>query len=193
MDGYTLWKLHRAVHLHLTTLKYDLFEHNGRVRNTGQDVYIQSNYRKMYETIARHLSTPKDGVDFCIANIIYTPKDCFLDSSVSWDLRLKYLRHKESLTKFVMDDIDVLDLPAATIATPGGLPKLLHGVIAGIVLPQTAVVLNRRYGFVDKWIEDDYFGFKQYSVRIKKMERFVKCNMEKIDQLIDEKLEYATI
>lgn len=190
MDGFAVWKIHRAVSLHLTSLKYDLFEHNGRVKNSSIDVFMKQNTRKMYEGIARHLDRPFDAVQFVLGNMIYTPEDTTLNSTVSWDSYKKYIRHKESLTKFIADDLVTVDLSTDLLADEP--PKLLLNVVAGNVLPQTVVAINRRYSNIDDWLAKDYFGIQKYVIKLKKLDKFVKYNQQKIESIMYEK-EHATV
>ena len=192
MDGYSVWKIHRAVSLHLNTLKYDLFEHNGRVKNSSVDVYNKQNTKRVYEGISRHLNKPFDAVQFFLGNMIYTPDDMTLNQSVSWEYYTKYLKHKESLTKFISDDIQTIDLETDIIRTDDTIPELLNGVIAGRYIPQTVIALNRHMNFIDSWLAKDYFGFQKYVVKLKKLDRFVKYNEPRIDVLLKEK-DYATV
>jgi len=184
MDGYSVWKLHRAVSLHLTTLGYDLFEHRGRTRNTSRLAYEKFNVKFVFDGIAKNLSKPNDAVQFFISNIIYSQKDEIYDPSLSWDNYTKWTRDKEGLTKFISDDLSKLDLSIDLVESDGKPPRLLIGVVTGNILPQTAVAINRKHQFIDSWIEKDYFGLQRYSVIIKKLDRFVKYNEDVINQLM---------
>jgi hypothetical protein len=184
MEAYAAWKLHRAVSLHLTTLNYDLFEHRGRTRNTSRLSWEKFNAKFAFEGVAKEFSKPNDAVQFFIANIVYSQKDDVYDQSISWDNYQKWTRDKESLTRFISDDISKLSLPADLEGIDGKPPRLLIGYVTGNILPQTAVAINKKHQFIDSWLEKDYFGLQRYSVIIKKLDRFVKYNPDIINQLI---------
>jgi hypothetical protein len=190
MDGFSVWKIHRAVSLHLTSMKYDLFEYNGRVKNSSIDVFMKQNTRKLYDGIARHLEKPFDAVQFVLGNMIYTSEDMTLNSASSWDNYKMYMRHRESLTKFISDDLVDIDLRTDLVAD--GPPKLLRSVVSGKCLPQTVVAINRKYNNIDDWLAKDYFGIQKYVIKLKKLDKFVKYNQQKIDSIIEEK-ENATV
>jgi hypothetical protein len=193
MDGYTAWKLHRAVSLHLTTLTYDLFEHNGRVKNTGPEFYMKTNSRKIFELIAKRLDKPHDAVEFFIACILYTRDDQVMNPMTSWDLHTKYKKHKESLTKFILDDLETIDVDR-DLYSSDSIPVLLSDIVSGNVLPQTAVALDKKKPFLKEWVDSKvYFGFRPYGIKLSKMSRFVKYNEDKVNSLIEEKMSHASV
>jgi hypothetical protein len=186
MDGYTAWKLHRAVSFHLLQKKYDLFEHNGRTKHSSLDCYLKQRDNKMFEIMAKSFTKPNDIVQFFVANIVYTGKDITYDLATCWENYLKWVKNKESLTKRISDDISLLDLPRDI--EEGNPPRLMTMILSGKILPETAVAINRVRPFIDKWIDKDYFGCGNYPNIIKKLDSKLmsKYNTEAIKTLIEE-------
>lgn len=184
MDGYTAWKLHRAIKMHLLTSAYDLFEHNGRTKNSSLDHFLKRSDRDVFEMIGRQFTRTNDAVQFFIANIAYTGKDSVYESSESWELYLQWMKHKESLTKMISDDLEKIDVQNDIKGNP---PKLLSQILARRILPETAVAINRVCPFIDSWLENDYFGVGNWPIILKKMDRFVKYDTTKIEMLIGQK------
>lgn len=182
MDGYTAWKIHRAIKFHLLTPKYDLFEHGGRTKNTGIDVYLACREKTYFEYIAKQFKKPNDAVQFFVANIAYTGRDAVYEVGEAWENYLLWMKHKESLTKMISDELELVDL---TKDIDGNPPKLLTDILVGRVHPQTAVAINRVRPFVDVWLDKAYLGAGKFPLIIKKMDRFVKYNEEAITLKMD--------
>jgi hypothetical protein len=176
MDGYRCWKLHRGVVLHLTVEKYCIIESRAQSKHTTIERYMNCREKYVFENVARHIDTPNKALNLFISNIIYTGNDQIFDSMRCWDNYARWIKEKESLTQLIIDDLVGFDLSDLQ-----GYPsKLLSGVISGKVLPQTCTALNRIIPFLDRWIHEDHFTFGRRCVMMKKLEPFVKCNMDKI-------------
>ncbi len=182
MDGYRCWKLHRAVALHLTTEKYCIITSRANTKHTSEDRYRASREQYIFENIARHIHTPNEALNFFISNFVYSGSDQAFDSLRSWDNYSRWCKEKESMTQLILDDID--SFKSSDLS--GYPPALLSQVISGAKLPQTAVVLNRVTPFLDRWIQEDHFTFTKRCIMLKKLDPFVKCNMNKIKESLVE-------
>jgi len=182
MDGYALWRLHRAVKLHLTTLNYDIVQSRGQTKNTSLEKYISCREKYVFENLSRHIKTPGEGIHFFISNIVYTGTDEMFDSTVSWDNYSRWIKEKESLSYIVRSDLDGFSADKLQ----GNPPKILNEFLQKKVHIQTIVVLNRIYDFVDEWIEQDYFTFNKWCVIIKKLDNYVKCDVDKIKNFLQD-------
>ena len=183
VDGYTMWKLHRAVKLHLLTEKYDVFKSNGRVKNTELERFLKSNDKKIFELLGKHFEKPQDAIQFFVANIAYTGKDEMYDSAMAWENYLLWVKHKESLTKLILDDLDILDVKKDLQGNP---PRLLQGILAGKILPETAVAINRYKPFIKEWKKQVYFGSGHFPCIIDKLDKFVKFNEVTISNALEQ-------
>lgn len=182
MDGYSAWKLHRAIKFHLLTLRYDIFKHRTETKNSDIENFLKQSDRKIFEFIGKQFERPYDAVQFFVANIAYTGNDGIYESGLAWQNYLLWVKHKESLTKLISDDLEVIDLQKDILES--NPPRLLSLILAGKVLPETAVAINRVKPFVDDWLKKDFFGVGNYPLIIKKLDKFVNYDTEKIEALI---------
>lgn len=176
MDGHALWRLHRAVKLHLTTPAYDIVQSRGQTRNTSVERYRLSREKFIFENLSRHLKTPGEAINFFVANVVYTLDDQVFDNAIAWDNYARWTRERESLTYIVRCDLDNFALDKLD----GHPPKILQELVQGKIHIQTIVVLNRVYNFIDAWIAQDYFTFNRWCTIIKKLDNYVKCDVEKL-------------
>jgi hypothetical protein len=185
MDGYTTWKLHRAISFHLTTQKYDIFEYKGRTKNSTQDIYERKNDKRFFEVIGNTFDRPNDAVQFFVANILYTGHADVHDIATGWENYTLWRKRKDALTKFLSDDIERLNLPNDIL--DGNPPRLLKELLSGRVMVETAVVLNRYIPFSKQWLEKSYFGAGGLPLIIDKADKFIgKFNEGKIKSFIFE-------
>ena len=183
MDGFQCWKIHRAVVLHLTTLKYDMVEQRGNVRGISPDKFATLNSRFIFQNIARNLKVPNDAVHFFISNLVYSSTDDVYDSIKSWENYSRWTREREMTTQLILDDLDTFEFEHLV----GNPPELLKNIVAGTKSIQTAIALNRHQPFIDQWIQNDYFTFNKKCIIIKKLDKFVKFNVNKILSVLSEK------
>ena len=184
MTGYDAWKIHRAMLFHLTQLPYDVIEHSGRTRNSSIDDYDKFQRKRVFEFLSRNLDTPKDMVNFCLGNMAYSVLDTSFDTS-SMDNMKKWIMHKESMTKYILDDIGTMNVLSDINGSP---PKLIQMIAGGKILPHTAVAIDRVTPFLKRWLTENYFGLNHWSVKIIKLNTFIKYNEIKVIELIQEKI-----
>jgi hypothetical protein len=165
-----MWKLHRAVKLHLLTDKYDVFENKGHVKHVSLEKFLQQNDRKLFELLGKQFKTPQESIQFFVANIAYSGKDEMYDTAMAWENYLLWMKHKESLTKLILDDLELLNLNSDLSGNP---PRLLQGILAGKILPETASVINRYKKFIPDWKKNTYFGAGNWPIIIQKLDKFV--------------------
>lgn len=183
IDGFTTWKLHRAIKLHLLTKGYDVFKLKGHVKGMTHEKFLKQRDKKIFELIGKQFQKPQDAVQFFVANIAYSGKDEIYDTTMAWENYLLWMKHKESLTKLICDDIEMLNLETDLEGNP---PRLLQGLLGGKILPETAVAINRYKPFIDDWNAKDYFGIGNWGIIIKKLDKFVKFNESTVKDKIME-------
>lgn len=183
MNGYGVWKVHRAVKMHFTS-KYDLFQYKGRFVRDGEDSFAKVRRRVQYEMISSKFERPYDCVEYFLSNIIYTSSDESF-SVTSWDNYNRWIKEKESLTKLIADNLDILDLEKDL--HDDVLPTLLKYIVAGKIIPQTAVAIDENIPFLSVWKKKSYFGFDDTVLKLTKLSRFCKYNKERISSLISQK------
>ena len=183
MNGYQVWKIHRAVKMHFTS-KYDIFLYNGHFSSDSMDAYAKVSRRKLYEIYATKFDRPYMAVEFFLSNLIYTPSDESF-SVRAWDNHQKWIYQKESLTKLISDDLEKIDLGKDIISD--SMPNLLKQIVSGKIMPQTAVALDAVFPFLDTWKSKVYFGFDDMVLKLIKLKRFCKYNTDVIQGKVMEK------
>jgi hypothetical protein len=183
VDGFQCWKIHRAVVLHMTTLKYDMVEQRGHVKGIYLDKFLGLNSRYIFENIAKNLKTPNDAVHFFISNLAYSNSDEVYDTIRSWENYSRWVKEREMTTQLILDDLEHFDFSHLV----GNPPELLRDIVSGKKSIHTAIAINRVRPFIDQWIKEDYFTFIRRCIIIKKLDKFVKFNSNKISSLLFEK------
>lgn len=183
VDGFTMWKLHRAVKLHLLTDKYDVFKSQGRVKGASLEKFLESREKKLFEILGKNFEKPQDAIQFFVANIAYSGKDEMYDTGLAWENYLLWMKHKESLTKLILDDLELLDLETDLEGNP---PRLLQGILSGRILPETAVAINRYKHYIPEWKNKVYFGVGHWRCIIEKLDKFVKFNEVTISNAMEQ-------
>jgi hypothetical protein len=186
MDGFTVWKLHRAIKLHFTSKKYDVFKYDGQVAGVSEEAFEKLRSRGIYEIIASRFDNPKHAVQFFISNFVYSDHDTAFEIT-SWDNYKLWIKHKEALTRFIERDLEKADLDDLN---SDFTPMLLKQVVSGEVLPQTVVALDNHLHFLQDWYDKDYFAFGKTILKLVKLKPFLKYNEQIINQLINEKMEH---
>lgn len=184
MNGFQVWRLHRALKMHFTTRKYDLFQYNGRFYGDDEIMFKKLNHKMLYEMMSVKFENPHQAVEFFLSNLLYTRADEAFTLH-AWDNYKRWIREKESLTKLIADDLGGLDL--STDLHDDVLPKLLKLIVGGKIMPQTAVAIDAVIPFLADWDAKVYFGHEESVLKLIKLKRFVKYNTELIAQLIVKK------
>jgi hypothetical protein len=184
MNGYQVWKIHRAVKMHFTSKNYDLFQYQGKFVRDDVASFQRVRRKMIYEMISSKFEKPYNAVEYFVSNIIYTTSDEALTVS-AWDNHAKWIRQKESLTKLISDDLDMIDLEADLIGDD--LPNLLRLIVAGKIMPQTACAIDANIPFLQTWKKKSYFGFDETVLKLTKLPKFCKYNQDRIASIIADK------
>jgi hypothetical protein len=185
MNGHQVWKIHRAVKMHLTS-DYDLFKYSGRFVRDGEEYYQKINRKKMYEILSSKLTRPFDAVEFFLSNLVYTTGDQAF-TIFEWDNYKRWIRQKESLTKLICDDISNLDLENDLL--DDFIPGLLRSIISEKIMPQTAVAIDGVIPILDDWKKKVYFGADSTVLKLIKLKPFCKFKLDRVELMIRETCE----
>ena len=183
MNGYSVWKIHRAVKMHFTS-KYDLFKYGGKFVRDDIGSFGKVRRKAMYEAISSKFEKPYAAVEYFVSNIIYTSSDESF-TVTAWDNNKKWIRQKESLPKLISDDLDMIDLDTDLVGDD--LPNLLRLIVAGKIMPQTACAIDANIPFLHSWKKKNYFGFDDVVLKLIKLPKFCVYNQARIADLITEK------
>lgn len=177
-----------AIKLHLTTDRYDVFESNGRVSGT-RATFEKRNDRFLFEKIGRKFGTPRELIEFFVANIAYG-NNSVIYSQESDDYYRQWITRKESRTNTFKTQLsqiyNYLELNSKTyddlFSIDDSVPELLNLYVGGYVHLETVVILNDFENFLPKWEPLCMVWGDQLRI-INKIKKFVKYDKTKI-QLI---------
>lgn len=186
MDGFQAYKFYLATKLHFTQKNFDVFESKGNAKNCSLSAFERRKDRKWFELLARKFNTPQEYIQFLVASAAYGSLGNIYDLEKSFETHKEWKKNKEMMTRIIQRDIE--DTKSIRDLLSGNPPQLIHLIVAGKIHIETAVALNRKMGFASSWINEKYFVFQEYPLRIMKLDKFVKYNEVVIGQLIDEKL-----
>ena len=194
MRGYQAWSIHKAIALHLSSLKYDVFKVRGHVRGNSMDHYAKVKARFPFEFAESQCKDKQELVQYFVSNFAYSKDDGCYDLSTSWDRYKLWIKRKECMTQLALEYLETFD-PRMVCARGDNcdIPLLMYEVIAGKVTPEVAVIVNRHTPYIDAWLAEDYTGLNRYSVLIKKLDRFVRYNEARISDFLKEKWNEETI
>ena len=186
MRGYQAWRIHKAVALHLSSLKYDVFKSRGSVRGNSLDYYAKVKAKYPFEFAEAQCKDNQELAQYFVANVTYSREDGCYDLTGSWERYKLWVKHKEQMTQLVLDYLEQFD-ESMVSAAPNAVPTLLYEVVSGSVIPEVAAALNRHLNFVDAWLDKNYAGLHRYAVLVKKLDRFVKYNEAKVVDCLADK------
>ena len=193
MLGYSAWKIHRAVSLHLSSLKYDVFKSRGNVRGNSLDNYARLKSKYPFEFAERQCKDKQEMVQYFVSNIAYSKDDACWDLNNSWDNYREWVKNHEMMTQLILEQLDTIDTASCTTSVAGAVPDLLYKVVSRQVVPEVAVALNREFNYIDTWIAQDYTGLNKYAILIKKLDKFVRYNEQLVQQCLTEKANEAAV
>ena len=187
LDDYTAYKLYLAIKLHFGTKNYDVFESRGAVKGLTSDNFRNRKGASWFKTLGKKFSNPQEFVQYLVANAAYGNISDIFDLQTSFDNYSKWIKHKQMMTRLILDDLSQYDNLMPKIQ--GIPPSILNDTIAGKCHIETAVAINRYHPFIGSEILDtDYLIFTREALRIKKLDRFVKYNTDEINSEIQSKL-----
>jgi hypothetical protein len=180
MTPFQIYKFYLAIKLHFTTEKYDVFKYRGAVHSCNEEGFRSRRGHGRFVQLSHRLQKPQDAVQLFVACFVYDA-DVFNDSECEEALT-RWRKHKEMMTQLILDDLETIELPDCLKGSPCSLQKLVSGNKISI---ETAVALNKKYGFSAVWKNN--FVYKRLGLKIEKLEPFVKFNEVKVFEAISEK------
>ena len=174
MTPFQIYKFGLAIKLHFTVDSYDVFKNRGVIKNCTEESFYSKAGVGRYSALARQLTTPQEAVQYFVACNAYGAS--IFDPQESDEANRRWQRNKEMMTQLILDDIDKIgDVEASLQGSPCLLQRLVSG---GKINIETCVVLNRRYMFAPEWKNN--FVYSDLGSKIVKLDKFVKCNEEKV-------------
>lgn len=171
------YKIYLAAKLHFTTDTYNGWDHKWKVHTNELSV------PKHFRYLAGRFRDKQEAAHFFIACFAYGAN--VFDPQASRDAYKKWMKHREMMTQLIIDDISyhgnsVLELR-----------KFLTTASSGVINIETAVAINRHFGYSKDPVWENYFAYERLRRIIVKLDRFIQYNEEKVTKEI-ESLMYVT-
>lgn len=188
IDGFQTYKYFIAIKLHLTTDRYDVFSSNGRVSGT-RATFEKRNDKFLFEKLGRKFNTPRELIEYFVANIAYG-NNAVIYSSESDDYYRQWIARKESRTQFFKNQLaqiyNYLELNHKTydqlFSIEENVPELLNLYVGGYVHLETVVILDEFENFLPKWEPLCMLWGDQLRI-LNKIKKFVKYDKNKLESI----------
>ena len=185
MDGFSAYKYYLALKLHFTTEKYDVFETGGRVA-ASRKAFEKRNDKNLFERIAIKKSSPRELIDFYVANFANYNLTMMYDQNEAEKFHANWMKNKESLSYNFMKDCSLIERCSSKdpFDSSDGSPDLMNLYVGGKVGIETMTILNDYDGYIDRWGNIEFIWSTQFRT-IRKLKRFVKYDSYKLYSIYD--------
>jgi hypothetical protein len=198
ISGFTLYKYDRAVKLHFTNKKYNLFDHKGKTNGASYETFLARRDHNLYNAIARKFETDAESIQFLVANYAYKNSPIYNLASSDTNFVL-WNKRKQSISNTFREDMDkvalVMEKKKMTchdmIDNSDDIPELFKMYLGGNVTVESLSILNRYMPFLEQWESTLETVWGKDLIIIKKLERFVKIPEETIRSVLDKALLFA--
>ena len=188
IDAYSVYKYFMAIKLHFTTDRYDVFKANGRVSGTLA-TFEKRNDRFLFEKIGRKFNSPRELIDYLVANFAYGNTNVIYSSESNeyYDIWIKRKESRTHLFKQQMSDIynhleqnkmKYEDL----FCIDDNVPELLKLHVGGYVHIETVAILDNFESFLPKWEPLVMLWGNQLRI-MNKIKEFVRYDKNKIESI----------
>lgn len=190
MEAFEAYKIYVAIKNHFTSKTYDYFKYGGKTKAA------RSTFEKRNDKYFFHkLSKKKDIVEFLAANFAYGNQVSwvgdFINTEISEQRYLKFIRTKESLSYIFSQDLDRLDFEFDSNfqCVDGQHPPLLRLYLQGTISIETLIILDDLLSFSHKWTRriEEKVIWPQVNHLCKKFRPFMAYDKEKMKKLVLEK------
>ena len=188
IDSFQTYKYFMAIKLHLTTDRYDVFKSEGRVSGT-RVTFEKRNDRFLFEKLGRKFSTPRELIEYFVANIAYGNKHVIY-SNESDEYYDTWVKRKESRTyifkqqlQYIKDYLQDSNLKLEDLFDiHNNIPELLKLYVGGHIHLETMIIINDMENFLPKWKPLVMLWGDQLRI-LNKTKNFVKYDKDKIKSI----------
>lgn len=185
ISDYEAFKLYTAVKLHFTS-NYDVFKYNGRV-NCPHAAFARRNDRKIFARIAERFNTPKEAVEYYVANFAYGNKNFIYSGDESEEKYKLWQKRKENRTyefskqmNFLLQYLEDNHMTYDQVFNiDSGTPELLRLFVSGDLHLETLVIIDEYENFLPSWEPLILIWGEQLQL-LNKVKRFVRFDKNKL-------------
>jgi hypothetical protein len=193
ITGYTFFKYERAVKLHFTTEKYNLFDYNGKTNGVSLENFLARRDYNIYNAIARKFETDAESIQFLVSNRAYKNDPIFNIASSESNFIL-WNRRRHSITNTFKNDIDkvLLVMEKKDIScfdmldNSKDIPEIFKMYLGDAISIESLYILHKFIPFLEKWETTLKMIWGQDLLIIKKLDRFVKYPQDKIRLILEQ-------
>lgn len=195
IDGFTLYKINRAVKLHFTQQEYNVFIHKTNINGMTFESYLKSKSYNTFETVVHRFKDKHDAVEYLVANYAYGNFNPLFNNYDGELNRSTWIKRKQSLTKVFESDLDSIELVMDKMEInkssilSGDMPILLNSFLSNIITVETVFLLNKEYNFLSKWVPLYSLLWGKELRIIEKLNGFIKYDEEKIKNKLKNSLQ----
>ena len=195
ITGFTLFKYDKAVKLHFTNKKYNLFDYKGKTNGVTFENFLARRDYNIYNAIARKFETDAQSIQFLVANYVYK-NDPIHNIASSDNNFITWNKRKQSITNTFKTDVDnmilVMEKKSMScmdmIDNRKDIPELFKMFLSNTITVESLFILNKFLPFIDSWESTLETVWGKDLLIIKKLERFVKYNEDTIKEILEKTL-----
>lgn len=181
MDPFIAYKYYISIKLHFTNPKFDVFVTRGKIKGS-QDTFLKRNDVKIFNQLSKKYSTPKQCIEYFVANFLYGNDKVLYDQELSIQNLTKYSRIKQSITHTFSSDLDII-VNAQNNKQPT-VENLLNLYLSNKITIETLSIINQYDNFTLSAHNTPLeLMFPKVIMTIDKSKGFVHFKHEKIDPI----------
>lgn len=195
ISGYVLYKYNRAVKLHFTTKKYNVFDYNGKTNGVSFENFLERNEYNIFNAIARKFETESIAIQFLVANYAYQNDPVYNIASSEKNFIL-WNKRKQSITNTFKNDMGnislVMEKKSLTyeemIDHRKDIPELFKMYLKQDITIESMHILNKLTPVIDKWSSTLELVWGKDLLIIDKLNKFVKYDEEVMRKILESTL-----
>jgi len=195
ITGFKLFQYDKAVRLHFTNKKYNLFDYKGKTSSVTYENFLARRDYNIYNAIARKFDTDSESIQFLVSNYAYK-NDPIHNIASSESNFILWNRRKQSINQMFIEDVEKIDLEMEKkkmtfqnmLDNSKDIPELFKLYLGHNITIESLFILNKFMPFLEKWESTLETVWGKDLLIIKKLERFVKYNEETIQEVLNKSL-----
>lgn len=188
MNAYKAYKYYIALKAHFDSWSYDAIKYKLK-SSASEESFVKRNDVLIFESISNKYGEAVG--QYYIANFVQRVDRFLYDPLLSDRVYVDWQRRKSQKNRLVRQEI--LDLPYDNfediIATGRQTPILLREYLTKNVSPETLIILDSHYKFLDRWkvdmISDSVWG--AVGITLCKYRSFVTFDKDMLSQILNTK------
>lgn len=191
ITGLTAFNFYRAAKIHFEKDTYNMLDQLGSVAGGTESTFNKSKHKKFFEQFSKNFNTRDEFMQYLIANFAYGNKKHFIYSEKGngFAARDEWMRRKENITEVFKEDIQKISKKYqemnGSMDPDTKNPILLELFFEKEITIETLRIIEDIHPYLHQWEKNEVIkeGCKNIIRIIKKLERLVKYDSEKIKEI----------